>query len=408
MSPAGPSAGPYGPAVPRPERPARAARRPRVTVVQPYITGYRAPFLARLGPVLAARGIDLTVAHGRPAPRLAARGDAVRLPGACELPQRDFEFGGRTVMWRDLGALRGHSDVLILEQALHNLESLPPLLRPGGGPAVALWGHGTTYNARHGQVLDALKRRMTRRARWFFAYTEGGARAVAAAGFPGERITVVRNTIDTDALVAARDAVTGAEADAFRRLYGLTPGRTGLYIGALDRTKRVGFLLDAADRLARELPGFRLLIAGDGPDRDLVERVARERGVVVYGGRTAGDVHKALVGAVSDVLLVPGQVGLVAVDSFALRTPVVTTAGLCHGPEFDYLRDGENARVVDGGIEAYVRTVAELLADPARLRRLSDVCRTDAAHYTIGGMAERFAQGVEQMVGNLPTFASCR
>ncbi|WP_229897508.1 glycosyltransferase [Streptomyces finlayi] len=381
------------------------ARRPRITVVQPYVTGYRAPFLARLGPELDARGIDLTVAHGRPTPWLVARGDAVRLPGARELPQRSVELAGRTLIWRDLGELAERSDVLVVEQALHNLESLPHLLRPGRrGPAVALWGHGSSRTVRHGSGLRAVKRALTRRAHWFFAYTDSGAKAVGDTGFPGERITVVRNTIDTGALVAAREAVTDAEVARFRSEHRLVQGRTALYIGALDATKRLGFLLDAAERIARELPGFRLIVAGDGDGRGEVERAAAAGAPVVYVGRTTGDAHKALLGAASDLMLVPGLVGLVAVDSFALRTPVLTVRSALHGPEFDYLRDGHNAVITHDCPGTYAATAVALLTGGAELDRLREACRTDAERYTIGGMAERFARGAQEMVRALPNF----
>jgi glycosyltransferase involved in cell wall biosynthesis len=378
-----------------------------VSIVQPYVSGYRLPFLERLAGELDARGIDLTVAHGRPAPRLEARGDAVELSGARELPQRSLRLCGRTLLWRDLGDLPRQSDVLVVEQALHNLESLPHLLAAGRrkGPAVALWGHGATYGTRQGDALRAVKRAVTRRAHWFFAYTEGGAAQVAEAGFPRERITVVRNTIDTESLVAARAAVTEASLARFRREHGLVAGRTALYIGALDASKRVGFLLAAAERIGRALPGFRLLVAGDGEGRAEVERAVRAHAPVAYAGRTTGDAHKALLGAASDLMLLPGLVGLVAVDSLVLRTPALTVGHGLHAPEFAYLRDGHNAVVTADRLEVFADTAVGLLMRPAELARLREACGADAGSYTIQGMAERFARGTEEMVRSLPNVA---
>ncbi|MFC9245981.1 hypothetical protein ACFT7S_18820 [Streptomyces sp. NPDC057136] len=78
-------------------------------------------------------------------------------------------------------------------------------------------------------------------------------------------------------------------------------------------------LVVAARAAAAVLPGFRLLVAGDGNQRVLVEEAQRPGGPVHYLGMVDSE-DKARLGTVADVLMVPGAVGLVAVDSFALGT----------------------------------------------------------------------------------------
>ncbi|MEV0090192.1 glycosyltransferase family 4 protein [Streptomyces sp. NPDC050738] len=363
-------------------------------IVQQYVPGYRIAFYQHLRRELAARDVELTVAHGRPWGKDVSRGDQHGLPGAVELPQRTFSFGGRHLVRRRLGELAHDCDALIVGQSLHSLESYRPLLRPGG-PPVGLWGHGSTYTRTPSAPLRAAKRLLTNRARWFFAYTEQGARHVIGEGFPERRVTVVRNAVDTASLAAACGAVTPDEQAALRADHGLTEGRTALYVGGLDQAKRIPFLLAAARAAAGQLPGFRLLVAGDGAQRTLVEAAERAGGPVRYVG-TATDAEKARLGSVADVLMVPGAVGLVAVDSFALGAPVVTTRQAAHGPEFEYLEDGRNALIVDGGDPgAYADALTGLLTRPERLWAMSANCRADAARYTVEEMARRFADGVE-------------
>ncbi|MEV5606832.1 hypothetical protein [Streptomyces sp. NPDC052225] len=107
-------------------------------------------------------------------------------------------------------------------------------------------------------------------------------------------------------------------------------------------------------------------------------------------------------GAAADVMPVPGAVGPRAVDSFALRTPLVTTHWPWHGPEFGYLDDGRNAAVTPHDQHAYVAAVAELLARPRRLAGLRRARRADAQRYTVEGMAARFAHGVEGLLHGTP------
>ncbi len=273
------------------------------------------------------------------------------------------------------------------------------------GPKIALWGHGRTYTKEMSRLQEAAKHAVTRQADWFFAYTEQGAAHVASRGFPSSRTTVLHNCTDTTELAAARKRAESpgtpehAEAAELRGRHRLVPGRTALFVGGLDAPKRIPFLLHCARRLGTSVPGFRLLVAGDGADRGRVEAAAcaTDSPVVALGHRTGRDM--ALLGAVSDLMLMPGRVGLCAVDSFALRTPIVTTDWPWHAPEFEYLEHGRNAVVTRDDPAAYSAAVQELLSGGSRLESLREACRRDAADYTIDGMAARFCGGLQHMLG---------
>lgn len=373
--------------------------RPRVGIVQPYMHGFRVPFYERLRSDLTDRGIDLVVAHGSPAGEIAHRSDDTPLADAVRLSQRAFRLGPKTVVWRRLGELAHSCDALVLQHSLHTLESYAPLLRSRlrKGPPVALWGHGKAYTYRELPLAGSAKRAVTRRADWFFAYTESGRRDVVGWGFPAERTTVVRNSIDTRALQQARERVTDEAVARLAAEYGLTPGRTALYIGGLDTDKRIPYLLAAADRIAGALPGFRLLVAGEGTQRHLVERAAARGGAVTWVGRVDRE-QKALLAAAGDVLLMPGRVGLCAVDSFALGLPIVSTHWPYHSVEFAYLEHDRNAVVVADDEGTYAEAVTRLLQDPDRVARLRQGCRADAARYTVEDMSRRFCEGVEALL----------
>lgn len=368
----------------------------KVAIVQQYVPGYRVDFYQHLTRELSIRDIELTIAHGQPWGNDLHRSDARPLDGTVQLPQRTVPIAGRHLIWRDISSLANTCDALILGQSVHSLENYPALLRRRG-PRVGLWGHGDTYTRNHGAALRIAKRALTLRAHWFFAYTQAGAQYVIKQGFPARHVTVVRNALDTNGLTAAKSRILESELVSLSRAYRLAPGRTALYVGGLDAPKRIPFLLTAAAELARLLPGFRLLIAGDGAQRHLVEEAHNADGPVAYLG-TASDEDKARLGAVADVLLAPGAVGLVAVDSFALHTPLVTTAHAMHGPEFEYLQHGRNALIVTGTAETYAKAVAQLLNNPVRLEELRAACKNDAHKYTIEAMAARFADGVEGLL----------
>src|SRR5262249_33719344 len=245
---------------------AHASRRcamTRVVVVQPYVAQYRLPFFERLSTVLADAGVELIVAAGNPQADQAARGDGVDMPGLVRLPERRMGFAGRSVVVRSVRGLVEGADLVVLEQARRNLEAYPLLYGRSTVP-VALWGHGRTSTRETRSWEHLWLDRMTLRADWFLAYTEGGRRYVVERGFADERTTTVCNSTDTAQLRRDRAAVTMREsADLTTRLR-LTPGRTCMFLGALDESKRITFLRAAAQQIAQRLPGFTLLVAGDG------------------------------------------------------------------------------------------------------------------------------------------------
>ncbi|WP_243766404.1 glycosyltransferase [Streptomyces sp. GC420] len=271
-------------------------------------------------------------------------------------------------------------------------------------PLIALWGHGRTYTKPVRRPETAAKNTLTRRASWFFAYTQGGADYLASRGYPRQHITVVRNCIDAEPLAHIRELASKpgtkefSEAAALRTRHHLQHGRTALFVGGLDTPKRIPLLLETAQRMADALPGFRLLVAGTGAHRPLVDAAASSTASpVVALGHTTGR-NMALLGAVSDIMLMPGRVGLCAVDSFALRTPIVTTAWPWHAPEFEYLENGRNAIITPDDPAAYAATAHALLADESRLRSLHISCQKDADVYTIDAMAARFSEGLLAML----------
>ncbi|WP_159400926.1 glycosyltransferase family 4 protein [Streptomyces sp. NRRL B-24484] len=366
----------------------------------PFLSEFRRSFYRQLEADLDTRGVSLVVAHGQPYSRdQRARQDVVDMAGAVRLRQSSLWVAGRPLVHKRLGSLARTSDVLVVDQSLRNLELYPLLLRQltGRGPAVAMWDHGRTYTGPQSRLEQSLKFALTRRARWFFSYTDGGSRAVTDHGFPRQRVTVVQNAVDTTALGEAYRRVTEEQQAALRAEHGLAAGRTGLFVGALSSSKRIPFLVAAAEAVAERLPGFRLLVAGTGEQKELVEAAASRSRVVVPLGPVFG-TRKALLGAVSDVLLMPGLVGLCAVDSFVLETPVVTTPWPWHAPEFEYLEHGRNALVAPDDVQQYADAVAGLLGSPAELGAMRSECRKDAARYTVEEMSRRFADGLVDLL----------
>jgi glycosyltransferase involved in cell wall biosynthesis len=374
----------------------------RVTVIHPWLPQYRLAFFAAAIDRLADAGVELTVAHGDPPPDVARRGDDVTAPWAVALPTRAVHVGGRALLHHRTRDVTRGRDLVIVEHAIRNLESYPVAVRQGrGGPRLALWGHGRTYTKQVTGIESRLKNQLARRAHWFFAYTAAGAAHVAELGVDPDRITVVQNSVDTEALAHAAARVTPEQVRDLQRSLDLTPGRTALYLGALDPSKRLDVLLDAAALAARTLPGFALVVAGSGPMEQWLRDRARTEPWLRYAGPVFGDA-KAELASAADIMVIAGRVGLVAVDSFALKLPIVTCDWALHAPEFEYLVDGVNASIVPDTTHSIGQGIVELLQDPHRLGQLRSGCARSAAVYTLEAMTERFCAGVVSALAAAP------
>jgi glycosyltransferase involved in cell wall biosynthesis len=216
-----------------------------------------------------------------------------------------------------------------------------------------------------------------------------------AAWFPEDRIHVVLNGIEMGA------ADRAGAADRLRREVGADAET--LLIGAAGHVAhRKGFdvLLDAFARA--DLPGARLVVAGDGPELARLRERARELGIadrVHWLGRR-DDVPDVLAGCGAFVLSSRNEgMANVMLEAMAAGTPVIATdvSGVrtaigvdARGSSAGWIVPPEDADALAGAL----RQVATLLRDdPGAVQ-----ARADAA---LRRVRERF--GVERMVAECET-----
>jgi GT2 family glycosyltransferase/glycosyltransferase involved in cell wall biosynthesis len=368
----------------------------RLLVVTPWIPGYNVPFYDRLEVALAHHEVRLVVTRNGAPPSMARRGDLSGGRWARDVPTSWVTVGGREIPFRRISSVmrQYHPDLVVVEQALHNPETYPLLVRHAMGRfGVAMWGQGRSYSTTQSAVGATIKQWLTRRGDWFFAYTQAGADHVVRHGFSRTRVSVLNNTIDTERLRSDLDAVDPQELDGFRREHGLTPGKTALFLGGVDQKKGIDFLLESA-RVAGELmPGFVLLIAGEG-DSLPTAQAGQAGGVPVrLLGRVDGHA-KALALRAADVLAIPEWIGLVAVDALVSGRPVITTDHPSHSPEHEYLVPGETSVVAAHTAADYARAVVSTLSATDRLAAMQAAARLASHEYTLDAMVDSFVEGV--------------
>lgn len=365
----------------------------QVVIVQRRLTHYRESLFDALRARLFERGVGLDLLVGRGTPEEEKKQDVGQLRWAKTIPTH--YLAEARLCWQPLKNHLAGVDLLIVTQENKLLQNHWLMLAPRKFK-LAFWGHGANLQSRNpGGLKERFKRWSTSRVDWWFAYTQMSADLVAAQGFPGARISVLNNAVDTSDMQRQLRSVGPEETHALRESLGLGPGPVGVFVGSLYADKRLDFLFAAAEAIHREVPGFRLLIVGEGPERGKVQGWCAANPWACWVGARF-DREKAAYVSVAHVMLNPGLVGLGILDAFVSGMPMLTTDCGIHSPEIAYLENGVNGVMTADDLDAYVETSVNLLRDPQALDVLRRGCVASAQEYTVENMAYRFADGIER------------
>lgn len=174
------------------------------------------------------------------------------------------------------------------------------------------------------------------------------------------------------------------------------------FAGRLAPEKGLDVLLRALRRVRERLPAARLVVAGDGPDRDAIAARITALGLDGHVERL-GHVPRAELDArlgSAWVQAVPSlweePFGLVAAEAMMRGVAVVATAA---GGLAEIVEEGCTGLLVPrGDDEALARALLELLEDPERVRRMGQAGRTRAlAHFDEERYVEDFVAIYEAM-----------
>lgn len=362
----------------------------RVLFAERRLPHYRVSLIEATREKLDARGVAFDFIHGDPSPAELARRDEGQLPWALRMRHSRYALADRLV-WQPFD-VDGYDLVIVGQE--NRLLFNHWLCRPWRPFDLAFFGHGMNFAARHANTLrERFKRFTTLQADWWFAYTALSKSIVEQAGFAPQRITVLNNATDTATLRAQLASVSSAEVEALQRARGLTPGKTGLFLGSLYADKGLRLLLDATASVQATDPSFSLVIVGDGPARNVAANAAATmRGVHWLGALQGRD--KAIAMAASDFMLMPGSVGLSIVDGFAGSLPLLSTQSPGHGPEIAYLQPGRNGAITAPGSTEFAAAISRLLQSPAQLAQWRENAQDDGLALSVEAMAQRFADGI--------------
>ena len=165
-----------------------------------------------------------------------------------------------------------------------------------------------------------------------------------------------------------------------------------LSVGRIESVKRIDLIV----RAMAHVPGdVRLVIAGDGTQRDNVERVAAETGVadrVTFLGSVGDDDLVDLYADAAAVVYPPfdEDFGYVTLEAFLARKPVITCAD--SGGPIEFVVDGVNGRITEPAPEALAAAIDEIAGDKGKAARMGNAGFDRARTVTWDGVIEKLVQ----------------
>jgi glycosyltransferase involved in cell wall biosynthesis len=168
-------------------------------------------------------------------------------------------------------------------------------------------------------------------------------------------------------------------------------GATIVAVGSLTREKDQATLLRAFARVSRRLPGARLALCGEGPERAPLAQLARALGIadrVRFEGDVA-DVAAHLRAA--DVMAQPSRreaLGTAVLEAMALGTPVVASAT---GGLVDLLAGGAGLLVPPGDAAALADALEQALRCAPLRATMVETARARVVSYGAPEVADRVA-----------------
>lgn len=226
------------------------------------------------------------------------------------------------------------------------------------------------------------------------------AQRIARLGVPPQRICYVPNGVER-ARFARQDPQAGGR---LRERFGLAGRAVVLYLGTLSLTGHpLGLLLEAFDRVARQVGNAHLALVGGGEDRPALERRVQELGLhgrVTFIGAVPpaqvpdylllGDVS---VDPVLDDDVARARSPLKIFESMASGLPVVTGDV---GDRREILGEGQAGLVVPpGDPQALAEGIIALLGDPERRRSMAAAGRERAEAYMWDRLVDQFLRVYE-------------
>lgn len=247
------------------------------------------------------------------------------------------------------------------------------------------WTDGTINSEKNIGRLQRLSRKyIFKRADAFIGSSRASMENQLAHGAARERCYISLLTVDVDKYIQP-------EKEDY--------SKTLLYVGSLIERKGVDLLLNA---FALCDSGFRLILVGDGIERENLKRQARELHIeerVEFKGFLEGEELRECYRQAGAFVLPTREdcFGLVLIEAMCARLPIVVSK--YSDGAYETVKEGENGCIVEpGDAAAFASAIHRVLTDGAVCRRMGEESFRGVERFRFENVAKGYLQAIEDVL----------
>ncbi len=359
----------------------------RLGVLQRVLPEYRVPFFELLADQCPG-GFGLFAGKTQPGEGIL---EAHSLQKGTLFPAHNhYLFGGRKYLVRQSNVMewleQWQPEVMVAEASprIINLRAAIRWMHARNRKVIG-WGLGVALGRKLPGLKKTFREQFISQFDALLAYSTAGKEAYMELGLTGEKIFVSPN------------AVTSHPAWKMPERKNLFKENipTLLFVGRLVKQKRIDVLLHACADLRKSLQ-LRLVIVGDGPDRQPMQSLAAE---IFPEARFTGDLRGEELAhefREADLFILPGLGGLAVQQAMSYALPII--AAQADGTQADLVRSGNGWQIPTGETAVLARTIRIALNDVPRLRKMgSESFRIVSEEINLEAMVDAFARAVESV-----------
>lgn len=221
------------------------------------------------------------------------------------------------------------------------------------GKRVLMWTHG--FRAEPVGFSGRLKLVFFKLAHGLILYGNNAKRILVRCGFRSETLYVAYNSLDHSGQCRLRKpwgSITRMTCDEDHVL---------VWVGRFTVRKAIPVLLKALAILLDQKVNVRLVLVGDGPELEEMQRLSGQLGIqdhIEFRGAIYEETQLAEIMQEADLAISPGPIGLFAIHAQTYGLPVITSddwAG--HGPEVESIIEGITGNFFSAGDPVSLATV---------------------------------------------------
>jgi glycosyltransferase involved in cell wall biosynthesis len=218
------------------------------------------------------------------------------------------------------------------------------------------------------------------------------------------KIFVAQNTLDTKHLVEIRNDLVEEGKEQLKHRLGFTHKYNLTFIGRLLDEKMPETVLHVFDSIQKKLPnqvGIHFVGGGEIAHLQAIVKEQNWQNHVTFHGSVYEDQKSGEFLYASDMMIMPGYLGLAVNHAFIFDCPVVsfsqTEKGPFHSPEIEYVVENETGFLIpDLSVEKMANTIVSyLLNEPLQLKTKENIRYKMEHELTIDNMVKGFTDAID-------------